>query len=351
MLSPSPLSNVVSIGGGTGLSCLLKGLKYSVLDFPEPPSEETIPWISRLTAVVTVTDDGGSSGRLRNELKVLPPGDIRNCLVALSMDESLLSHLFQYRFAGRGQLQGHSFGNLFLTALTGVTGDFLKAIQVSSDVVATRGRIYPSTLEDVRLEAVLQDGTTLMGESAIAAARSRVKKISLTPGGVRPVAAVLEAIRMADIVTIGPGSLFTSLIPNLLVKGISREIKRSKALKIFIGNLMTQPGETTGFRASDHIQAIWDHTGCMFFDGIILNNKQIAGPVLSRYRREGAVPVHSDIDVLEEMGLRVFQDDLLAQGKVVRHDPALLANAVYRAGCRWNGSRAPLRAQTISESS
>ena len=350
MQSPSKFSNVVSIGGGTGLSCLLKGLKYSVLDFPEPPSRETIPWISRLTAVVTVTDDGGSSGRLRNELKVLPPGDIRNCLVALSMDESLLSHLFQYRFPGKGQLQGHSFGNLFLTALTGVTGDFLKAIQVSSDVLATRGRIYPSTLEDVRLAAVLQDGTSLMGESAIAAARGQVERISLTPGRVRPVPAVLEAIRMADVLTIGPGSLFTSLIPNLLVKGICREIKRSKALKIFIGNLMTQPGETTGFRASDHIRAIQDHTGSMFFDLVILNNRSIAGPVLARYRREGAIPVDSDIEVLEKMGLRVFEGDLLALGKVVRHDPALLANAVYRAGCHWKNSQSPLKAQTTSES-
>ena len=350
MLSPSALSNVVSIGGGTGLSCLLKGLKYSVRDFPEPPPQDAVPWISRLTAVVTVTDDGGSSGRLRSELKVLPPGDIRNCLVALSMDESLLSHLFQYRFAGKGQLQGHSFGNLFLTALTGVTGDFLKAIQVSSDVLATRGRIYPSTLEDVRLAAVLQDGTIVLGESAIATSRGPVRKISLTPGGARPVPAVLEAIRTADFLTIGPGSLFTSLIPNLLVNGICREIKRSRAIKIFIGNLMTQPGETTGFRASDHIRAIQDHTGSMFFDGIILNNKPIAGPVLSRYRREGAIPVHSDVEVLERMGLRVLEGDLLASGKVVRHDPALLADAVYRAGCHWENIRSPLKAQATSES-
>jgi uncharacterized cofD-like protein len=348
MSSPSSLSSVVSIGGGTGLSCLLKGLKYSVLDFPEPPSQEAIPWISRLTAVVTVTDDGGSSGRLRDELRVLPPGDIRNCLVALSMDESLLSHLFQYRFSGTGQLQGHSFGNLFLTALTGVTGDFLKAIQVSSDVLATRGRIYPATLEDVRLEAILQDGTRLQGESAIAAARGRVRKISLAPGGVRPVAAVLEAIRLADVITIGPGSLFTSLIPNLLVKGICREIKKARALKVFIGNLMTQPGETTGFCASDHIRAVQEHTGGMAFDGIILNKRPIANQVLARYRREGAIPVLSDYKVLEQMGLRVFEGDLLAQGKVVRHDPALLANAVYQAHCqRQNGASS--KAQTISE--
>lgn len=350
MLSSSALSNVVSIGGGTGLSCLLKGLKYSVLDFPEPPSQDAIPWISRLTAVVTVMDDGGSSGRLRDELRVLPPGDIRNCLVALSMDESLLSHLFQYRFSGTGDLHGHSFGNLFLTALTGVTGDFLKAIQVSSDVLATRGRIYPATLDDVRLEAVLHDGSHLRGESAIGATRGRVKRISLTPGGVRPVAAVLEAIRMADVLTIGPGSLFTSLIPNLLVKGICREIKKTKALKIFIGNLMTQPGETTGFVASDHILAIQEHTDCMFFDGIILNKKPIARQVLARYRREGAVPVQSDYEVLEKMGLRVFEEDLLAPGKVVRHDPALLAHAVYRASCQWKSSQAPVKAQTFQES-
>jgi uncharacterized cofD-like protein len=348
MSSAPTLSTVVSIGGGTGLSCLLKGLKYAVLDFPEPPGPIARPWISRLTAIVTVTDDGGSSGRLRDELRVLPPGDIRNCLVALSTDESLLSHLFQYRFQGSGDLKGHSFGNLFLTALTGITGDFLKAIQVSSDVLAIRGRIYPATLQDVRLEAVLDDGARLMGESAIAKSHARVTRINLCPRDCIPVPAVLEAIRMADIITVGPGSLFTSLLPNLLVRGIAREIRKSKALKLFIGNLMTQPGETTGFTASAHLKAILDHVGCNLFDGTILNNKPIAANVLARYRRQGALPVLSDHEDLHKLGLTIYEGDLLAQEKVIRHDPMLLADSVRRAYGLWTGSGTPAKANSGS---
>ena len=348
-MSSSPaLSNVVSIGGGTGLSCLLKGLKYAVMDFPEPPDPASTPWISRLTAVVTVTDDGGSSGRLRDELRVLPPGDIRNCLVALSTDESLISQLFQYRFPGSGQLHGHSFGNLFLTALAGVTGDFLTAIKVSSDVLATRGRIYPATLDDVHLEAVLEDGARLMGESAIARSHARVLRLGLSPRDCRPVPAVLEAIRLADIITVGPGSLFTSLLPNLLVKGIAREIHKSKALKLFIGNLMTQPGETTGFTASAHLEVIREHTGHDLFDGVILNEKPIAASVLDRYRRQGAVPVTSDYDELEKMGLTIFEGELLARAKVVRHDPSVLAETVRNA---YRTCRPPALTASVTKTS
>ncbi len=346
MLNSPALSNVVSIGGGTGLSCLLKGLKYAV---PDSPGQERIaasPWISRLTAVVTVTDDGGSSGRLRDELRVLPPGDIRNCLVALSTDESLLSQLFQHRFAGSGQLKGHSFGNLFLTALTGVTGDFLKAIKVCSDVLAIRGRIYPATLEDVRLEAVLDDGARLLGESAISKSHARILRVALCPRDCPPVPAVLEAIRMADLLTVGPGSLFTSLIPNLLVKGIAREIKKSKALKIFIGNLMTQPGETTGLSASAHLQAIREHTGHNLFDAVILNKKPIAATVLGRYQRQGAVPVASDFEPLRRMGLIIHEGEFLTGEKVVRHDPKLLADAVYRTYETWKASSKPMCAMS-----
>lgn len=349
MLTSPVLSDVVSIGGGTGLSCLLKGLKYAVPDFPEPHGIAAAPWISRLTAIVTVTDDGGSSGRLRHELRVLPPGDIRNCLVALSTDESLLSQLFQYRFPGSGHLQGHSFGNLFLTALTGVTGDFLKAIKVSSDVLASGGRIYPATLEDVHLEAVLEDGARLMGESAISKSHSRIRRVALCPRDCRPIPAVLEAIRMADIITVGPGSLFTSLLPNLLVKGIAREIQNSKALKIFIGNLMTQPGETTGFSASAHLQAIREHIGYHLFDAVILNNKPIAANVLGRYRRQGAAPVASDYESLRRMGLMIHEGELLAREKAVRHDPGLLADAVRKAYEIWKASRKTRSAKTSAE--
>jgi uncharacterized cofD-like protein len=325
------LVNVVSLGGGTGLACLLKGLKHAVLDPPvlEPPTPR--PWIARLTAVVTVTDDGGSSGRLRKELSVLPPGDIRNCMVALSTDESLLSQLFQYRFDGSGHLRDHSFGNLFLTALTAVTGDFLKAIQVSSDVLAIRGRIYPSTLRDVRIEASLGDGSRIIGESAIVRLKKRIDRITLAPRNCAPVKAVLEAIRSADIITVGPGSLYTSLIPNLLVRGIARAIHRSHALKIYIGNLMTQPGETTGMTTVDHLNAIAAHAGGQLFDGIVLNNRPLSPTVLSRYANEGAQPVAVDYDRIRALGLQIYESNLLARERVIRHDPQLLARGVYQA--------------------
>jgi len=334
------LLNVVSIGGGTGLACLLKGLKHGVYDPPIIEATVRRPWISGLTAVVTVTDDGGSSGRLRNELQVLPPGDIRNCMVALSADESLLSHLFQYRFPGSGQLRGHSFGNLFLTALSGITGDFISAIRVSSHVLAIRGTIYPSTLEDVRLEAVVADGTRVQGESSISRSMVRIVRISLSPPNCRPVPAVLEAIRNADVITVGPGSLFTSLIPNLLVRGIVQAIRKSRALKIYVGNLMTQPGETTGFTTADHLEAIHSHSGGPLFDGVMLNSSPIAEKVLRRYRNQGARPVISDLERIRRMGLRVARRALLAPGDVIRHDPQRLARAIQEAHLKWKGRRA-----------
>jgi len=334
-MTPYNLQNVVSIGGGTGLSCLLKGLKHRIAEHPVIVPPGIKPWIARLTAVVTVTDDGGSSGRLRDELRVLPPGDIRNCMVALGADESLLAQLFQYRFAGSGQLQGHSFGNLFLTALTSVTGDFLEAIRVSSDVLAIKGRIYPATLSDVRLQAVLEDGGALFGESLISKSRSRIASLSLIPPDCRPVPAVLEAIRQADLITVGPGSLFTSLLPNLLVPGVARALRKSPALKIFICNLMSQPGETIGFTATEHIEAIYRQTGGQLFDWMILNDQPISPTVLARYWKQGSAPVITDHERLATLGLEISEEPLLARGRVVRHDPNLLAEAVYRAYCRW----------------
>lgn len=335
MTSLPNLQNVVSIGGGTGLSCLLKGLKDRVVEHPVIIPPGITPWISRLTAVVTVTDDGGSSGRLRDELQVLPPGDIRNCMVALGTDESLLAQLFQYRFPGSGHLQGHSFGNLFLTALTAVTGDFLEAIRVSSDVLAIKGRIYPATLDDVRLQAVLEDGSMLFGESSISRNGAQIRSLSLTPQNCRPVDAVLESIRKADLITVGPGSLFTSLLPNLLVPGIARALRKSPALKIFICNLMGQPGETIGFSAADHVEAIYRHAGNGIFDWMIVNNQPISATVLARYRKEGSAPVTVDKDRIVGMGIEVVEEPLLARGRVVRHDPNLLAEAVFKAFCRW----------------
>jgi uncharacterized cofD-like protein len=334
------LRSVVSIGGGTGLSCLLKGLKHRIVEHPVIVPPGVRPWISRLTAVVTVTDDGGSSGRLREELRMLPPGDIRNCMVALGADESLLAQLFQYRFPGSGHLHGHSFGNLFLTALTAVTGDFLEAIRVSSDVLAIKGRIYPATLDDVRLQAGLDDGTKLSGETMISQSRSRITSLSLVPPDCRPIPAVLEAIRKADVITVGPGSLFTSLLPNLLVPGIARALRKSPALKIFIGNLMSQPGETIGFSAFDHLEAIYRHTGGHIFDWIILNNQPISPTVLARYRKKGSAPVVTDLEHIASLNLQLFEEPLLAQGRTVRHDPNLLAEAVYKACCRSRSSGA-----------
>jgi len=329
------LLNVVSIGGGTGLACLLKGLKHCV-DSRWNRERKTTLWISRLTAVVTVSDDGGSSGRLRDELRVLPPGDIRNCLVALSTDESLMSHLFQYRFEGTGDLGGHSFGNLFLTALTGVTGgDFLRAIRFSSEVLAILGRIYPATLQDVRLEAITDSGDHVRGESRISQTDGRIRGIALSPPNCRPVPAALAAIRGADIITLGPGSLYTSLVTNLLVPGVVAAMRKSNAVRIYICNLMTQPGETNGFRASDHLAAMHKHAGENLFDVVILNRRPISRPLRARYLRQGAVPVEGDLEHMREMGLTFFEADLLTGGKVVRHDPELLAAAVYDAYKRW----------------
>ena len=339
------LVSVVSLGGGNGLSCLLKGLKHGVLEPSQVQRSGSKAWISRLTAVVTVTDDGGSSGRLRDELQVLPPGDIRNCLVALSTDESLLSQLFQYRFTGTGALRGHSFGNLLLTALTGVTGDFLKAIRLSSRVLAIRGRIYPSTLQDVRLEAFLASGIRVRGESAISGASTRIRKIALSPRNCRPVPAVLHAIRTADIITLGPGSLYTSLLPNLLVPGIADEIRKARALKVFIGNLMTQPGETQDFTTSDHLEAIYSHAGNSLFDAVILNNKPISKAILARYKEKGSVPVVTELKTIRNLGLTILQGDLLAQERAIRHDPKLLAAALFVAHKQWTTSELIARAK------
>ena len=234
---------IVAIGGGTGLSTLLRGLKEYTHSPLYDGGRRLSPPVD-VTAVVTVTDDGGSSGRLRREFDVLPPGDIRNCMVALSEDEALLSRLFQFRFeTGRG-LKGHSFGNLFLTALAHVTGDFATAVRFSSEVLAIVGRIYPSTAKNVVLEARLADGTLVQGETRISRSKTRIDKISLNPRGCRPLKSTLEAIAAADLVTLGPGSLFTSIIPNLLVGGIPRAIQESAAVKAYFVNLMWQPGSS-----------------------------------------------------------------------------------------------------------
>ncbi|MGD1072455.1 MAG: uridine diphosphate-N-acetylglucosamine-binding protein YvcK [Bryobacteraceae bacterium] len=306
---------VVSIGGGTGLSALLNGLKK----YTRPRKDS--PWID-LTAVVTVTDDGGSSGRLRRDFEVLPPGDIRNCMVALSEDEALLSRLFQYRFqAGRG-LKGHSFGNLFLTALTDITGDFPEAVRKSCEVLNIAGRIFPSTAADVSLEAVLENGSVVAGESRISRSKRRIREIRMKPARAKPLRETLEAIEQADLITLGPGSLFTSVIPNLLVSGIPKAIRQSKALKAYFVNLMSQPGETINFRASDHVLAIRRHARGRLLDCAVVSTSPIATNLQRRYAERSAAPIENDIDMLRELGLEVIEADLLQVGPKVRHNPA-----------------------------
>jgi uncharacterized cofD-like protein len=308
---------VVALGGGTGLSAVLRGLKKHVA---ERGKSSLGRLIADLTAVVTVTDDGGSSGRLRREYRVLPPGDIRNCMVALSKDEHLLGKLFQYRFpAGRG-LAGHSFGNLFLTALTNITGDFPRAVQVSAQVLAIRGRIFPSTAQNVTLEAVLEGGTIVPGETNISRSRKRIATVRLVPRMVRPLPEVIRAIREADLILVGPGSLYTSILPNLLVEKMVDAITRSKATCVYIANLMTQPGETRHYSVADHVRAIYRHTRQPIFDFVVINQTPVSQRLLSRYKAEGAEPVDPSLGELENMGLRYVTGDLLQQEGVVRHN-------------------------------
>ncbi len=309
----------MAIGGGTGLATLLQGLKGYART--EPPRVN-------ITAVVTVTDDGGSSGRLRREFDVPPPGDIRNCMVALSEDEALLSKLFQYRFpAGRG-LKGHSFGNLFLTALSRVTGDFAHAVRVSSEVLAIVGRIYPSTVANVALEACLEDGTVVAGESRISKSRKRIEEVALRPAHCEPLAQTLQALATADVITLGPGSLFTSVIPNLLVKGIPEAISASRAVTAYIVNLMWQPGETLNFTAADHVCALLRHAPELRLDYAVVNTRPVSEPMRRKYARHRARPVEVDRDRLEALGLKVITADLLEETDKIRHDPKALARVV-----------------------
>jgi uncharacterized cofD-like protein len=311
---------VVSIGGGTGLSVLLHGLKQYVHSHGSASRPEV-----DIAAVVTVTDDGGSSGRLRRDFDVLPPGDIRNCLVALSEDETLLSRLFQYRFqTGRG-LKGHSFGNLFLTALTHITGDFPDAVKESSEVLAINGRIYPATAANVSLEAILENGRRVLGETKISRSRRRIDSVRLRPRRCRPLPEALEAIAQADLITLGPGSLFTSVIPNLLVEGIAEAIRRSSAVKAYFVNLMWQPGETTHFTASDHIRAIHRHAGGKLLDYAVVNTRAIRPALLRRYARQQAAPVENDFDAVGALGVNVVCGDLARESGVVRHDSDAIA--------------------------
>ncbi len=299
---------VVALGGGTGLSTLLRGLKELVIRRVDEHASTDRP-IADLAAIVTVTDDGGSSGRLRRENRILPPGDIRNCMVALSKDEALLGRLFQYRFhAGRG-LIGHNFGNLFLAALTHVTGDFTEAIRVSSKVLAIRGRIFPSTL----------------GETRITASRAPIKKLKLSSRRVRPLPRAVEAIKQADLILLGPGSLYTSILPNLLIPEIASAIAKSNAPRVYVANLMTQPGETAGYALADHLRAIQKHVPRRVIDWVVANRQAVSPEVARRYRAQGAEPVSIDLPALQKLGFRVILDNLLEEHGVLRHNTRRLS--------------------------
>ncbi|WP_238442454.1 gluconeogenesis factor YvcK family protein [Desulfofalx alkaliphila] len=304
---------IVVIGGGTGLSTLLKGLKE---------------YTSNITAIVTVTDDGGSSGRLRGDLGVLPPGDIRNCLVALADKESLMERVLQYRFS-EGELSGHNLGNLLIVGLSQICDGFYSGVQELSKVLAVRGQVLPSTLEDVSLGAVLSDGSTVRGECCVSSSERKIRRVFLEPAECRPLPEALWAIREADAVILGPGSLYTSVIPNLLVKGVAEAINNSSALKVYVCNVMTQPGETRNYSASDHLKAIIDHCGRLV-DYVMVNTGGIPERLIGRYRREGAAPVGADIRKLERMGVKPVKENLVLESDVVRHHPQKLARALLK---------------------
>jgi uncharacterized cofD-like protein len=307
--------SVVVVGGGTGLSVLLRGLKQ---------------YTHNVTAVVTVADDGGSSGRIRKELGIIPPGDLRNCLVALADTEPLMEKLFQHRFGGKGELKGHSFGNLFIAAMCEIIGDFEQAIKESSKVLAVRGQVLPSTLHAIRLVAEFEDGSVVEGESCIPKAGKTIKRVYIEPQNAEPVTDAIEALLEADAIVLGPGSLYTSVLPNLLVKGIADAIKKSQAIKVYVCNVMTQPGETTGYTASRHVQTILDHVGPGVIDYCIVNVQSVPEPLGEKYAEQKAYPVEADIEAIEKMGIKVARERLISEADVVRHDSQKLSRAIVK---------------------
>ena len=322
---------VVAIGGGTGLSTLLKGLKrFALTPIEMAAANPDSPIIRDLCAVVTVSDDGGSSGRLRKELNMLPPGDIRNCIVALSEDEALLSQLFRHRFAKGSGLEGHSFGNLFLAALTDITQDFSEAVRLSSEILVTRGHIHPATTSSIELQALMEDGTRVRGETKITASKVRIQELFLVPPNVEPLPQTLDAISHADIISIGPGSLFTSLIPNLLVHGIADAIVNSPATKVYICNLMTQANESLGLSAADHIRALNSHAHQNLFDYALINRTPVSNQLKAKYALEGACQIVADLAAIEAMGVVPVLGDYLDEGDVARHNTARVASDLVR---------------------
>jgi len=305
-------TKLVVIGGGTGLSTLLRGLKHHPFD---------------ITAIVTVADDGGSSGRLRDDYDIPPPGDVRNVIAALSDVEPLVEQMFQYRFSASQDLRGHSLGNLMLTALTEITGDFNHAISEMGKVLKVHGRVIPAANKKINLHAEFVDGSTIEGESKIPTATKRISRVFLVPENVKPLPEAIRAIHRADYILIGPGSLYTSIIPNLLVKGIGEAVVRAKGRKIYVCNLMTQKGETISYTAGDHVKAIYEHVGTSFIDSILVNEEKLPHPVQELYKEECAEPVTFDVAKLESMGLEVIKRDIatIRSDGTVRHNATNVA--------------------------
>ncbi len=317
----------------------MRGLKHHVIPFAGASSfveaETAVPiWISDLAAIVTVTDDGGSSGRLRKDFKMLPPGDLRNCMVALSQDEHLISRLFQHRFRAGGELEGHNFGNLFLAALTEMTGDFPQAIRLAAEVLATRGHIYPVTSDNVTLAARMANGSLVRGETNITASHEVIRELMLEPPNVKPLPETLDAIANADLITLGPGSLFTSLITNLLVPGIPGALAHASGTRVYIVNLMTQANESLHLTASQHIERIYDHTRQPIFDYALINTAPIPEAARARYAAEGAEVIVADIKKIEAMGIRCITGDFADVGDVVRHASNRVADALLQIPLR-----------------
>ncbi|RFU67070.1 YvcK family protein [Bacillus sp. V59.32b] len=306
---------IVIIGGGTGLPVLLRGLKKFPVD---------------ITAIVTVADDGGSSGRLRNELDIPAPGDIRNVLAALSDVEPLVEQMFQHRFKSSKELTGHSLGNLIIAAMTSITGDFVHAIQEMGKVLNVRGKVLPAANQSVILNAEMVDGSVVTGESKIPDSGKKIKRVFLSPIDIQPLRETIQEIKQADLIVIGPGSLYTSILPNLLVPGLGEEVCKSKAKKVYICNLMTQAGETLNYTASDHVKAIYDHMSCHFISSILVNNEAIPDSVLRRYKEEDAQPVRFDLDSLTALGLDIVVDKIYSYDRnAIRHDTKKVARILY----------------------
>ncbi len=308
------------VGGGTGLSVMLRGLKEKPLD---------------ITAIVTVADDGGSSGVLRNELQIPPPGDIRNVIMALADAEPLLTEVLQYRFSSGTGLAGHSLGNLMLAAMTDIAGDFVTGVRELSKVLAVRGRVLPAAGRAIVLKAEMTDGTVVVGESMIPKAGKKIKRVFVEPDNVEPLPEAIEAIEQADAILIGPGSLYTSIIPNLLVPKLAKAIVESTAVKLFVCNVMTQPGETDGYSVSDHLKAVQDHIGHKLFDYVLVNDGEISPEVAEKYAEMGSTQVGLDIDEINRLGYEIISDRLVLYRTFLRHDAERLSHHIYKLVENW----------------